>query len=145
MRYRWDPVYPGQARPPTPDGSLRASDAERNEVADRLARHYADGRLDQAVFKTRADRAIGATTRGDLDGLFDDLPRLDDELPPVRVARRRRLVPFLLVVALVAVAAGSILPTVHLSWLLVVLAGLFLWERARRRRPHHRNSSELDR
>ena len=36
-----------------PDADLRASDAERNEVADKLSRHYADGRLDQIEFKAR--------------------------------------------------------------------------------------------
>ena len=78
MRYRWDPPYPGSARRTDfDDGSrLRVSDAERNEVAEKLSRHFADGRLDQAEFKTRLDRALGAVTRGDLDGLFHDLPRL---------------------------------------------------------------------
>src|ERR1700683_1223451 len=111
MRYRWDPVYPASGRwaGTRTDTHLRASDAERNEVADRLSRHYADGRLDQTKFKARLDRAIGATTRGDLDGLFDDLPRLETEpLPPTR--RRRRLIPFVAIIALVAVAGGVTYP-----------------------------------
>ena len=62
-----------------PDADLRASDAERNEVAEKLSHHYADGRLDQTEFKSRLDRAMGATTRGDLGGLFDDLPPLAQE------------------------------------------------------------------
>lgn len=86
MRYRWDPVYPGHdsraaARSPQ---DLRASDAERSEVADRLSRHFAEGRLDQTEFKNRLDRAMGAVTRGDLDGLFHDLPRLADDPEPTR-------------------------------------------------------------
>src|SRR5487761_1380766 len=56
------------------DQHLRVSDAERNEVAERLATHYSDGRLDQAEFDERVGRAMAAKTRGDLDGLFDDLP-----------------------------------------------------------------------
>ncbi len=56
------------------DQHLRVSDAERNAVAERLATHYGDGRLDQAEFDERVSRAMAAKTRGDLDGLFDDLP-----------------------------------------------------------------------
>jgi Flp pilus assembly protein TadB len=53
---------------------MRVSDAERAEVADRLATHYSDGRLDKAEFDERVARAMSAKTRGDLNGLFDDLP-----------------------------------------------------------------------
>jgi len=56
------------------DQHLRVSDAERNAVAERLATHYSDGRLDQAEFDERVGQAMAAKTRGDLDGLFDDLP-----------------------------------------------------------------------
>ncbi|HEY1624536.1 MAG TPA: DUF1707 domain-containing protein [Streptosporangiaceae bacterium] len=53
---------------------MRVSDAERQAVADRLAAHYADGRLDQAEFDERSGRAMSAKTRADLNGLLDDLP-----------------------------------------------------------------------
>ena len=56
------------------DQHLRVSDAERQEVADRLGEHFAEGRLDQAEFDERAGRAMSAKTRADLSGLFDDLP-----------------------------------------------------------------------
>jgi Domain of unknown function (DUF1707) len=116
---------------------LRVSDAERNEVADRLSRHFADGRLDQAEFKERLDAAMSATTRGDLAGLFDDLPPLDNELP-APPSRRRRLVPLLLVVVFLALAAGStlsMLPVLRIPWLLIAVVGLLLWRRARH--PYH--------
>jgi hypothetical protein len=64
-----------------PDLNMRVSDAERAEVADRLARHFADGRLDQAEFDERASRAMAAKTVGDLQGLFDDLPGLPGDVP----------------------------------------------------------------
>jgi hypothetical protein len=71
---------------------MRISDAERAEVADRLSKHYGDGRLDQAEFNARLDRAMSAKTQQDLGGLFADLP--DDEAsaaatpqPRVRPAR----------------------------------------------------------
>jgi len=56
------------------DQHIRVSDAERNAVAERLGAHNSDGRLDQAEFDERVSRAMAAKTRGDLDGLFDDLP-----------------------------------------------------------------------
>ena len=56
------------------DQHIRVSDAERTEVADRLAAHFAEGRLNQAEFDERVAQAMNATTRGDLSGLFDDLP-----------------------------------------------------------------------
>ena len=42
---------------------LRVSDAERSEVADRLAEHYGEGRLDEAEFNERVDQAMRAKTR----------------------------------------------------------------------------------
>jgi Domain of unknown function (DUF1707) len=142
MRYRWDPPYPGYGHRtnPSPESTLRASDAERNAVADKLSRHFAEGRLDQMEFKARLDRAMGATTRGDLHGLFDDLPALADE--PVTVPRRRRrLVPFLVLLALLAIATSATISTFHVPWLLFVLVGLVLWHRSGR---HHRSRHALD-
>ena len=56
------------------DQHIRVSDADRNAVAELLGQHYADGRLDQAEFDDRVGRTMAAKTRGDLSGLFDDLP-----------------------------------------------------------------------
>ncbi len=87
MRYRWDPAYPMSRRDTQlHDADLRASDDERNAVADKLSRHYAEGRLDEAEFKTRLDTAMSATKRGDLNGLFHDLPRLPSEPGPTAAA-----------------------------------------------------------
>ena len=124
MRYRWDPVYPAYVRrtgpTPIPTSGRPTPNATRWPTSS--SRHFAEGRLDQAEFKARLDRAMGATTRGDLAGLFDDLPPLADEAPPPR-PHRRRLVPFVLLVLLVAAAAGSTLSSIHLPWLLLVWSG----------------------
>ncbi len=56
------------------DQHIRVSDAERTEVADRLAAHFGEGRLNEAEFDERVAQAMNAKTRGDLRGLFDDLP-----------------------------------------------------------------------
>jgi len=132
MRYRWDPAYPMSRRDvPTADANLRASDDERNAVADKLSRHYAEGRLDETEFKLRLDTAMSATTRGDLNGLFDDLPRLPSEAPPPP-PRHRRVVPWLLLVAFLVIAAGATLPfypLYHVPWLLIAIVGFVLWRR----------------
>ena len=133
--YRWDPVSPVVGRRSAAD--LRASDAERHEVGDALARHFAEGRLDQAEFATRLDRALGAVTRGQLDTLFADLPPLDG---PGRAPRRRRprLVAGVLLVTFFLVASGTVASTSHLPWVLLVLGVLVVCHRSRRR---HRASS----
>src|SRR5580658_6380946 len=53
---------------------IRVSDTGRTEVTDRLAVHPGEGRLTKAEFDERAAQAMNAKTRGDLRGLFDDLP-----------------------------------------------------------------------
>jgi DUF1707 SHOCT-like domain len=66
----FSPLFGG----PYADQNMRVSDAERQEVADRLAEHFSSGRLDQEEFDERVSRAMSAKTRADLGGLFDDLP-----------------------------------------------------------------------
>ncbi|MCW2930631.1 MAG: hypothetical protein JWM19_1593 [Actinomycetia bacterium] len=44
---------------------LRVCDADRGAVADLLARHYGDGRLDETEFDERVTRAMAAKTGGD--------------------------------------------------------------------------------
>jgi DUF1707 SHOCT-like domain len=74
-----------------PAADLRIGDAERTEVADRLARHFSDGRLDEAEFGERLDQAMRAKTMADLSGLLADLP--GEPGPPQHGGRRdqRRL------------------------------------------------------
>jgi hypothetical protein len=104
------------------DQNLRVSDAERNAVAEQLGVHYADGRLDQAEFDERINRTMAAKTRGDLAGLFDDLPDLGPAGAPgmagtdgpggtaIPYARRRRggvLRPLILLAIVIVVASTS--------------------------------------
>jgi Domain of unknown function (DUF1707) len=71
------------------DATMRVSDAERAEVADRLAQHYGDGRLDQAELDDRLGRAMSAKTRADLAGLLNDLPDTGVTKMEPRAARRQ--------------------------------------------------------
>jgi Flp pilus assembly protein TadB len=131
------------------DPDLRVSDAERSEVADRLGRHYGDGRLNQEEFNERVERAMSAKTQSDLAGLFDDLPSLEDNPEvPVRRARRRSHRTALLValVIVVAVTAG------HAFWwffmppwlaiMLFVAVGLYVLQNRER---HIRRDEDRER
>ncbi len=71
-----------------PGADMRVGDAERTEIADRLARHFSDGRLDEAEFSERLDRAMRAKTMGDLSGLLSDLP--GEPVPPQQGGRRHQ-------------------------------------------------------
>lgn len=53
---------------------MRAGDADRKAVADQLKTALDEGRLDLSEYDERIQRAYGAKTFGDLDGLLDDLP-----------------------------------------------------------------------
>ena len=143
MRNHWDPdstLSGWRMGPPATNSRLRVSDAERNEMADKLSSHFAEGRLDQAEFKERLDTAMSAKTRGDLSGLFDDLPPLTTGTPaPAPHPRRRRLVPLVVLAAILAVAASSTFPTdrwFHVPWLLIAVLGILLWRRVVRHRRH---------
>jgi hypothetical protein len=160
------PEMPAPSSPPWSPGStgagyrrhfryggadVRASDAERADVADRLSRHYQDGRLDQAEFNERLDRAMNAKTRADFSGLFADLPDLPDPAdqagksgkngqstrPPFNPGQiqqrqaRRGSVSYIVFLAFVAVVAYITVHSLMYSffpWLLVA-AVAFLWLR----------------
>lgn len=117
---------------------LRVSDAERAEVADRLARHFSEGRLDQEEYDKRTDQAMRAKTRSDLRGLCADLPETDD---PAAVAGQAGARPqhHLLLIALVILVAlllgRVVLAALTPWWLLVGLLALLIWHYAR---GHHR-------
>lgn len=127
------------------NSDLRVSDAERADVADRLSKHYGDGRLDQAEFNERMERAMAAKTHGDFAGLFSDLPDLTEPgakpSVPAQVNRPSSRSPMsrlvLIIVIIVAAAViGQALIHSFFPWLLVALVG-FLWLR-HHESNHHR-------
>jgi len=133
------------------DQHIRVSDAERNSVAEILGQHYAEGRLDQAEFDDRISRTMAAKTRGDLAGLFDDLPENGpsgagpsgpaDPAVPYRGPRRRGgIVRALLLVLLVFICANfawhaftSLFFIQPLVWAFVIVAVILLVNRSARR------------
>src|SRR3954454_13738627 len=90
---------------------LRASDAERERVADALRRHHVDGRLDTEELQERLERCYAARTTGELAPLLADLPA---EREPGRAPRAFApwpgppVVAVVLVVLLAIATAGAI-------------------------------------
>jgi hypothetical protein len=64
----------------------RTSDADRERVVWMLREHAAAGRLDTEEFEERTAAALSARTRGELDSVLADLPRMRD---PRRAEARR--------------------------------------------------------
>jgi hypothetical protein len=140
---------------------MRISDAERTEVADRLSKHYSDGRLDQAEFNERLDRTMNAKTQADLNGLFADLPATDepeaavkavhqpDQRPRNRRPAHRVLGLILITVVAIFVARALMWPFfgffgffghvlfVPVPWILIAIVAFVCWRYAtrHRRRP----------
>ena len=112
------------------DPQMRISDADRADVADRLSQHYSDGRLDQAEFNERLDRAMKAKTQADLAGLFTDLPAIDEpgkavKAMPPQDRRPRNRSPLARTVGLVLIIVVAVIVARALTWPLFSLVGFF--------------------
>jgi hypothetical protein len=77
--------------------TIRASDAERDQVVALLKRGFSDGRLTQAELEERVGAALAARTRDQLQALAADLPAADVQPAPPAMA----LEPWLLILLLV--------------------------------------------
>jgi hypothetical protein len=69
----WPAVGTPADRSPSIAPSLRASNADRNAIAERLRDAFTDGRLDEEEFDVRIQAALSARTRADLEPLLADL------------------------------------------------------------------------
>ncbi|MEU3500779.1 DUF1707 domain-containing protein [Streptomyces hundungensis] len=67
---------------------MRASDAERERVAESLRDALAEGRLDMEEFEQRLEAAYTARTHGELEPLVRDLPAPGTPGPAARAVRR---------------------------------------------------------
>jgi uncharacterized RDD family membrane protein YckC len=95
---------------------LRASDRDRDEVAERLREAATEGRLTASELDDRLARALSAATYGELDTLTDDLPVPTPAPPPSRLARAgwwRRAGAWLLDGIVVALIAGILSAVLH--------------------------------
>jgi hypothetical protein len=108
--------------------NLRAADADRERVAERLRKSHAEGRLDLAEFQERLERCYEAKTIGQLDALVTDLPRHDESVErrphggflPWRVGLVP-LAPILITLIVVSAAIGH-----HFFWVWIPLL-FFVW------------------
>ena len=129
--------------------TLRASDADRDAVAERLRAAAVEGRLEPDELEERLHRALRARTYGDLDRLLDDLPSARVVAPRPRAVMTGGTVFMLavrLVVAMAIVVALGVAVAVTAMWWLI---GLVVWLTLRssrscrprgtwqRRRPAH--------
>jgi len=99
------------------DSSLRASDADREAVTERLRTAAGEGRLDAEELEERLHTALRARTYGELDLVLADLPgseRHGVELMPAALAA-------------VTVATRVVLTLVVLSLMLVQAALTATW------------------
>jgi Flp pilus assembly protein TadB len=100
---------------------LRASDAERDEVAERLRQAAIDGRLLAEELEDRLAAALTARTHGELDALVADLPQPR--------SRRRGGIPVPRTGPEIALAIVlAVLAVIVLMGLALLMAGVFfLW------------------
>jgi hypothetical protein len=99
-------------------GHFRASDADRDQVADRLRAAATEGRIGYEELEERLGKTLGARTYADLEAVVEDLP-------PSPPARRRPLLPAS-PVARVAIVAAVAVPVV-LAAIVVLTAVLSAW------------------
>jgi hypothetical protein len=124
------------------DPELRASDADREAIGDRLRRHHAEGRLDSDEFATRLDGCYAAKTLGELDELVRDLPPEEEPharrrfgFVPLRIVPMVPLVP--LFIALITVSAITGHGGFWFVFPLLFFARFWFWGRWQRRGPWH--------
>jgi hypothetical protein len=133
-------------------GSLRASDADRERVVQRLHTAATEGRLTADELDDRVHRALTALTYSDLDAVLTDLPRQAAAQRRARnaPAHRRtlggwalaavRANPLLLFVMIPIVAtAGAMLLAAAVTWLTLLAVVMILGGGRHRRAIHSRH------
>jgi Domain of unknown function (DUF1707) len=119
-------------------GALRASDADREHVAERLRQAVTEGRLLTEEFEQRLEASFSARTYAQLDAVLADLPgrRLTApgkrrELAWIRPALIAAIAVSVAVVVMIAVV--FVVTGVFAGWVLWLLAGSWFFGRRRRR------------
>jgi hypothetical protein len=133
--------------------TLRASDADREQVAERLRHATAEGRLNPDELEERLEGVFAARTYGELDALVVDLPgetvrRRERQhsgwagasllLRPAPILALFILAPVVLSLML---AAAVIIATVFSAWGLLLIVGWLAFGHTRRHYgTHYRRS-----
>jgi DUF1707 SHOCT-like domain len=137
-------------------GSLRASDADREEIVNRLHKAATEGRIGADELEQRVTAALRARTYAELDATVSDLPRQVGQRPG-RTARRRtaggwvlaavRANPLLLLLVIPAVAmTAALVVAATVMWAVLMVVVMVLggrpraprgpWMYTRHRRPY---------
>ena len=127
--------------------TLRASDADREQVAERLRHAAGEGRIVAEELEERLEAVFSARTYGELDAVVADLPGT-----PVRRRERSRAlalprpalivaIVFLLpVVVSMLIAAMVVITTLFTAWAVVLAVGWWVFGQHRRYGPDRRRS-----
>ena len=129
---------------------LRASDADRESVAELLRSATAEGRLLAEELEHRLESTFSARTYGELDALVVDLPResAPSRRPPGAVARLRALPPVALVIAIpilfaLIVAAFVVIASLVVVWAIAIAVGWWVFGHHRTRMYHIRATRSM--
>jgi Domain of unknown function (DUF1707) len=95
--------------------TLRAADADREDVADRLRHATAEGRLAPHELEERLEATFSARSYGELDAVVADLPH-----PPAR-RRRTAVQPWMVLAAALGLAIAIPLMLVIIAAVLFVV------------------------
>lgn len=132
--------------------TLKASDADREQIAERLRKACAEGRLLAEELEERLEATFAARTYGELDAVVADLPGV-----PVRRRERPRSPAFTLtpvhiialfllapVIISLMLALAVIVATLFSAWGLLLIVGWFVFGHGHRsywaRHPSYRRS-----
>ncbi|HTP23274.1 MAG TPA: DUF1707 domain-containing protein [Solirubrobacteraceae bacterium] len=126
--------------------TLRASDADREQFAERLRHAAGEGRILAEELEERLEAVFSARTYGELDAVVADLPGA-----PARPRERSRSLSFprspAVIVALVfllpvlvsmLIAAVVVITTLFTAWALVLALGWWVFGQHRRYPPARR-------
>jgi len=129
--------------------TLRASDADREQIADRLRRAAGEGRILAEELEERLEAVFSARTYGELDAVVADLPgtpgrrRERSRTPalPRSPALIVALVCLLPVILGILIAAVVVITTLFVAWGLVLALGWWVFGQHRRYPPGRRYPS----
>jgi hypothetical protein len=120
-------------------GSLRASDADRDQIVDRLHKASTEGRIASEEFEQRVSLALKARTYSELEETVADLPGPGGRRQPARRSAGRwavgavRTHPLLLLFAIPAVAVtAALVLAATIAWAVVMMALMVAGGRHRR-------------
>jgi Domain of unknown function (DUF1707) len=128
---------------------MRASDADRDRVAERLRNATAEGRLLAQELEDRLATALRAKTYGELDAVVADLPgaRVARRSRSRAVARAHPLAAAVVLVAaafvLVATVAVVLAAVIAAWWVWMILAWVMIARRSQHGRSPHPHGRPL--